>query len=254
MNRRQEQIVELLQQQRELPVRELAERFSVTQATIRRDLDLLERDGRLVRTHGSALLSRAAVVEFAFAEKSRHEGPAKHAIGAALVPWFTPGMTVVLDTGTTTLEVAKALAQAEIPGMTVLTTSLAIAAQLYTREHLQLVLLGGLVRKNDPDLSGVLTEQNLRQFRVDLAVMGADSAAPDGVYTSDLGIARVSQAMIAAAQRRVLALDSTKFARRALYRYAEWPSLECVVTDEGLPPDARQWLTGVTRVEYVPLP
>jgi DeoR family fructose operon transcriptional repressor len=253
MNGRQEQIFELLQAQRELPVRTLAEQLAVTQATIRRDLDVLERAGRLVRTHGSARLSRVSVVEFSFAERSRQHGPAKRAIGAAAVKLLAPGMTLVLDTGTTTLEVAKALRQADMPGLTVLTSSLAIAAQLYTLEKLQLVLLGGLVRKSDPDLSGVLAEENLKRFKVDLAILGADAAAADGVYTSDLGIARISQAMIAAAQRCVLTIDSSKFEARGLYRFAEWPDFTDLLTDDGAAADIRAWLEKAASVTYVPV-
>ena len=103
-------------------------------------------------------------------------------------------MTVALDTGTT-LEVSNAIAGIE--NLTVLTSSLAIASTLYARDTINLVLLGGKARRGSPDLAGWLTEENLKHFRVDVTMVGADGADRDGLYTNDESIARVTQAMIA---------------------------------------------------------
>jgi DeoR/GlpR family transcriptional regulator of sugar metabolism len=240
MNKRQEDILDLLSVEGEVSVRELAERFAVTSTTVRRDLDLLQREGRLVRTHGSASLSRSGVVQFAFREKGRRQLAEKRAIAAAMAPAIESGMTVALDTGTTTLEVAKLIGN--LPKLTVLTTSLPIASALHSNENVELILLGGMVRRNDPDLSGPLTEQNLRQFKVDLAVLGADAVMRDGVYTMDVGIARGTQAMMQCAARRFLCVDHTKFSARALYRYAEWGEFTGIISDDAVPAATREWL------------
>ena len=194
-----------MQAEAEQSVGVLAHRFGVTPMTIRRDLDALERQGMVLRTHGGAVLARPGIVEFRFAERRRTHASQKQAIARAVAGIVRPGMKITLDTGTTTLEVARAIAG--VPEITVLTTSLAIASVLYACEHIELVLMGGTVRKNDPDLSGVLTEQNLRCFHVDLAVLGADAVSAEGVYTTDMGIARGSQAMMVGAQRKVLVAD-----------------------------------------------
>lgn len=240
MNPRHQKILDRLHAQGEVAVQELAEAFGVTPMTIRRDLDFLAEQNRLTRTHGGAMRSSSAVIEFAFLERSRERIAEKQAIARAAAALVEPGMTLVLDTGTTTLEVARAIAG--VPDLTVLTSSLAIASALYGRENLSLILLGGGVRRNSPDLSGPLTEDNLRRFRTHLAILGADALDCDGLYTSDQAIAAVSRAMIASAEETVLVADSDKIARRAFVHFAEWPDITHLVTDGGVGEDERRWL------------
>ena len=246
MNKRQSDILDLLRGHDGMSVRAMAERLRVTPATIRRDLDQLAHEGRLVRDHGSAHLSQAGVVEFRFHEKGRKFAAEKRAIGRTVAEMIDGGMTVALDTGTTTLEVARSIADRD--GVTVVTTSLAIASVLHSQPGLEVVLLGGVVRKNVPDLTGVLTEENLKRFRVDLAVIGADAVGRDGAFTTDLAVARGTQAMMAGAARSVLAADSGKFAAQALYKFAEVAAFDVVVTDGGLNEDDRAWLAKATEV------
>jgi len=240
MNPRHQKIIDRLHAQGEVSVQDLAEAFGVTAMTIRRDLDFLAAQNRLTRTHGGAMRSAPAVIEFAFLERSRERVAEKQAIARGAAALVEPGMTLVLDTGTTTLEVARAIAG--VPDLTVLTTSLAIASALYGRENISLILLGGSVRRNSPDLSGPLAEENLRHFRTHLAILGADAADRDGLFTSDQAIAAVSRAMIACAEETVLVADSEKFARRAFVHFADWAEITHLVTDGGLGKDDRRWL------------
>lgn len=250
MNRRQADILKLLDTDGEIGVAAAAKRFHVTPATIRRDLQQLEDAGHLTRSHGGAILSPTSLMQLAFARRSREMEREKRAIGQAVAAEIRSGMIVSLDTGTTTLEVARAIAG--IHDIKVLTTSLQIAAILHTHEHIEVILMGGTVRKNDPDLSGVLTEENLRRFRADVAVMGADAAGREGAYTGDMTTARGAQAMISGTTRRVLAIDSGKFSRQGLFRYAAWNEFAAVYTDDAVPRDARKWLdTSVAEVHYV---
>ncbi|MBN2309862.1 MAG: DeoR/GlpR transcriptional regulator [Candidatus Hydrogenedentes bacterium] len=249
MNPRHAQIVEALAERGEASVRDLAARFGVAEMTIRRDLAELQREGRLQRTHGGAVLSRAGVVEFAFKEKGRERAAEKRAIAACVAGLIRPGMAISLDTGTTTLEVARAVAG--MRELTVLTSSLVIASALYAQDGIELVLLGGTVRSGNPDLSGWLTEENLRRFRVDLAILGADGINLDGAFTTDVAVARVSQAMIAGAGAVVLAADSTKFERTAFVQFASWADIDHVATDAGVPARVRRWLDKTAkRVAY----
>lgn len=256
MNKRQADILDLLQTEREATVTALADRFGVTPMTIRRDLGRLERTGRLRRNHGSATLSKAGVIEFTFHEKGRKHAAEKEAIARQIAKLVRPGAVVCLDTGTTTLEVARQIAGIE--NVTVLTTSLAIASVLHPYENLNVILLGGTVRRNSPDLTGPLTEQNLKTFRVNLSVIGADAATQDGVFTTDMNVARVTQAMMAAAESKVLAVDSSKFGATALYRFAGWDDFDQVVTDERLSDEQRRWLEkaaqSVVYASQVPSP
>lgn len=240
MNTRQTAILELLSTNGEVAVQVLAERFGVSVMTIRRDLIALEDSGDLTRTHGGAILSKAGVIEFAFKEKERVQAAEKKAIGREAAALIQPGMTVTLDTGTTTLETARAMADCK--NLTVLTSSLAIASLLYSYVNIELVLLGGMVRKGNPDLSGWITEENLKRFRVDMAFLGADGADPNGIYTTDVSIARVSQAIVAGAKETVLLLDHSKFDKTAFVQYAEWGQIQRLITDDGMDLRPRKWL------------
>jgi len=246
--RRQSEIIELLAAKGEMTVDELAGRFRVSEMTIRRDLARLARSGRLSRTHGGAVLSLAGTVSFEFQHRQARNIELKRRIARAVAERIEPGTTLLLDTGSTTLEVARAVAA--VPRLTVLTTSLMIASVLHTRENVELILLGGAVRRGSPDLSGPLTEENLRRFRVDAAVLGGDGATRDGVFTASLEVARVAHAIVEAAERSFLAVDHTKFETPAFVKYADWSDFRHVVTDNGIGPEVRAWLdrTGIDVV------
>lgn len=249
MNPRREEIVRLLAAKGAATVASMAKAFEVSGMTIRRDLEALESEGRLVRTHGGAMLVSRSVVEFAFQEKSQRRSAQKRAIAREASRFISPGMSVSIDTGTSTLEVAKAIAGKK--DLRVLTPSLAVASALYACEGIELVLLGGAARKGSPDLQGELTEDNVRRFRVHLAVLGADAISPEGLYTTDAAVSRVSRAMIAGARRRVLVADSSKFSELAFVKFADWKDVDIVVTDNQAPTTARRWLKrAVKRVIY----
>lgn len=239
-NARHNRTLEMIAQNGEVSVKELAERFGVSVMTIRRDLAHLARAGKLSRTHGGAVLSRAGVIEFSFHEREERNAAQKRGIGRVIGAMIAPGMAVSLDTGTTTLEVARAIAG--ISGVTVLTTSLAIASALRANNNIELVLLGGNVRKSSPDLIGPLTEENLRRFRVHLAVLGADAVTPEGIFTTDVGIARITRAMVENADTVVLAVDSSKFMQTAFVRCVPLSEINRLVTDNGCAEEVRAWL------------
>jgi DeoR/GlpR family transcriptional regulator of sugar metabolism len=233
-------ILDLLAARPEVSVADLAARFQVTPMTVRRDLAALEKQGRVTRTHGGAILAAPAVARFAFRERQQTHLPEKRAIARAAATQVMSGTTVILDTGTTTLEVAEALAG--IPGLRVLTSSLAIASALFAHEEMELVLLGGTVSRGSPDLCGPLTEQNLAAFRADVAFIGADGVDRHGLYTRSQAIASVSRAMLAGAARTILVADSSKFGRNAFVRFADWKKVDGVIVDDGLAAGVRRWL------------
>ncbi|MFH1708225.1 MAG: DeoR/GlpR family DNA-binding transcription regulator [Planctomycetota bacterium] len=250
MNPRQAEIVDLLARGGAVAVQELAGRFGVSSMTVRRDLDALEHEGAVVRTHGGAMLTRTRTVEFAFAARAERRGPAKRAIAAEVRRSIRPGMSVCLDTGTTTMEVARAIAG--LRGIKVLTASLAVSAVLYAQDGIELVMLGGVARKGSPDLYGEITEENVKRFRVNLAVIGADAASAEGIFAADQTMNRVTRAMIAAADEVMLVIDSSKFGGTAFRKYADWDEIDTVVTDDEAPVAVRKWLNRCAgKVRYV---
>lgn len=240
-SQRQEAILRSLADNGPQSTVDLAERLETSEVTVRRDLTSLAAKGLLRRTRGGAVPVPLSTAEFVF-QRARHTANlnAKRAIARAIAERIEPRQTILLDTGTTTLEVARCLPVSA--DLRVLTSSLAIASLLHTREDIELVLLGGIVRKGSPDLHGLITERNLRDFRVDLAVIGADAACRDGLFTTDQRIALVSRAMIESGASVLLAADAGKFAARAFVRFAEWQQIRTVVTDASLPARRRKWL------------
>ena len=237
---RLKKILALLAGREEVSAAEMAAYFQVAGMTIRRDLEQLAAQGRIIRTHGGAILAAPSMVAFAFQDRQQSRMAEKRAIARAAACLVEPGMTVILDTGTTTLELARVLG--DIPHLKVLTSSLAIASALLSHKDQELVLLGGTVNKNSPDLSGPLTLENLGAFRAQLAFVGADGADKHGLYTGGQQTAQVTRAMIASAERAVLLADSSKFGKNAFVRIAGWEAIGHVIVDDGLPSRTRTWL------------
>jgi DeoR/GlpR family transcriptional regulator of sugar metabolism len=242
---RRQEILSRLAQRGEVTVEGLAGRFGIDRVTVRRDPARVGHEGLGRRAPRGALLSRGGTVEFAVQRQASVHAAAKKAIAYAAAGIVRPGMSVSLDTGTTTLEVARAIAG--IADLKVLTCSLPIASVLHTRERLDVVLLGGVVRKGSPDLIGALTEDNLRRFRVDVCILGADAVGPGGLFTSDASVSGVSRAMIDGAKRAVLVADRSKFAARAFVRFAAWEDIDEVFTDNGIGRSSLRWLRKVVR-------
>lgn len=246
-----QRILDLVATQAEVAGADLAQRFGVTPMTIRRDLETLEERGEIVRTHGGAMRAAPAVARFAFNKRRQTRIAEKRAIAAAAAQRVAPGMNVILDTGTTTLEIARHLTG--VAELRVLTSSLAVASRLFAHENIELILLGGTVRRGSPDLTGRLTEGNLQSYRTDIAFIGADAVDPDGLYTDSESIAQVSRAMIASSKQTVLVADSSKFGRTAFAKFASWPDVDATVVDETVNDRHRQWLdTATNDVVYAP--
>ena len=237
MNERQEGILASIRQGQRVRVRELAERFGVSEMTIRRDLVALEAQVLLIRTHGGgAPVSRLRAPDGALTPAS----PEKVAIGRAAAALAAPGETVMVDAGTTALQVARHLPRDA--GLIVVTTSLLVAQELYGAGP-RLLLLGGFLRDDFPGVYGPLTETALASLRVDILFIGCDGAsAEEGFYTADLHLLSLERAMIAAAARVVLVTESAKFGRRALARFATPDQVHTLVTDTGLVPRDRERL------------
>ena len=215
-------------------VGQLAEAFGVSEMTVRRDLGDLERDGKLTRVHGGAV---GATAERPFAEIAVERFEQKDAIGALAASTVADGQTVLLDVGTTTLQLARHLHDRSI---TVITSNMAIYEELLPEESVELVLLGGVVRRNYRSLVGVVAEDALRQLRADVAFIGASGIEEDfSVVDTTMVEVPIKRAMIAAAARAVLVVDSDKFAMRGVVRVCHAQDLDALITDSGVPQQAR---------------
>jgi DeoR/GlpR family transcriptional regulator of sugar metabolism len=237
LNTRQSEIVDLLQKEERVSVRRLAHKFDVSPMTIRRDMAMLEEQGFLIRTHGGGLpTGKLRLLQRAFPHFS--VSPQKVAVGKLAASQVQSGQTVMVDSGTTTLEVARNLPTDM--DITVATTSIWVAQELYGSSF-HLVLFGGFIRERFPSTYGPLTEAMLKDFHVDVLFIGCEGAdSKDGFYASDLLTLGLEQQMISISDRVVVVTESTKFGRKAFVRYATINQVDALVTDPGLSPTDRK--------------
>ena len=234
---RQTRIRERFAEQPGVSISELARELDVSEMTIRRDLAALEDKSHIQRTHGGAVLTERMMLEFDYRDRREQNRAAKHAIAAAARRLVQPGQRLILDTGTTTLELASLLKDGE--GITVITPSLAVASELQHSAGVEVILLGGVIRRGSPDLTGPVTEHCLELFAADIAFQGADAIGNDGaIYNSDLRLARVDQLMRRVASRCCVLADHTKIGHTALARSGSLADADTFITNKGAPADA----------------
>lgn len=238
---RRQSILTQLQSEGRVIVGALAENFGVSQITIRKDLDMLAERGLAQRSHGGALLpSSSALFDPSLREKHKQHAPEKQRIGEAAAAMVTNGACVMLDSGTTTEAVARALKR--FASLTVITNGINIATEL-SATNFDVILTGGNVRRNSSSLVGPIAEDVLREVHADVLFLGVDGFDIEvGLTTPNLLEARVNRAMIAAARKVVAVCDSTKFSRRSLSRIAPVTSLHHLISDRNLPDEAAEAL------------
>jgi DeoR/GlpR family transcriptional regulator of sugar metabolism len=227
---RQKQIFELIADRGECSIEELMDQFNVSGMTVRRDLQFLADQGKVIRTHGGAAMAEQISFEFEFLHRVRENHLAKDAIASAAAAQIKDGESVMLDSGTTTLALAKQLRGRR--GLTIITSSLPIAAQLQYDQGIEVLLLGGRLRASSPDLVGAITESNLETLRADVAFLGADAVDNHGaVYQESPELARMLTRMAASAARVYVVADGSKLGRTALWRFGRLADWAALITD-----------------------
>jgi DeoR/GlpR family transcriptional regulator of sugar metabolism len=229
---RQAQIRDRFAERPGVSVSELAKEFDVSEMTIRRDLTSLEGRALIQRTHGGAMLTERMMLEFDYRDRREVNRAAKLAIAREARKLINPGDRLILDTGTTTLELATLLRDGE--NLTVITPSLAVASELQHAAGVEVILLGGVIRRGSPDLTGPATEHCLELFSADLAFQGADGIGLDGkIYNSDLRLARVDKLMRGVAKRSCVLADHTKIGLTALACSGSLADVATLITSKG---------------------
>ena len=228
---RRRAILELVNQDGRVLVKELAEKFGTSQITIRKDLELLNSNGQVHRTHGGALtVESGALVDPTLREKEKLHRKEKLRIAEAAARMVQEGESVLLDSGTTTTAVARALR--DFRHLTVITNAVNIAAEL-SGTQVEVILTGGIVRKNSFSLVGPLAEETLRQLSADILFLGVDGFDTRvGLSTPNLLEAKVNKVMVEVARKTVAVCDSSKFGRRAMSTIVPVTAVHHVVTDK----------------------
>ncbi|MFE3636734.1 DeoR/GlpR family DNA-binding transcription regulator [Streptomyces cellostaticus] len=229
-------LLELLVERGRLEVEEVAAELGVSAATIRRDLDQLAEQQMLVRTRGGAVVHGVSY-ELPLRYKTARRASEKQRIAKAVADLVAPGEAVGLTGGTTTTEVARALAVrgdlgADSPALTVVTNALNIANELAVRPQFKIVVTGGVARPQSYELVGPLADGVLGQITLDVAVLGVVAFdVTHGAAAHDEAEAAINRLLCERAERVVVAADSSKLGRRAFARICAAGQVDTLVTD-----------------------
>ena len=240
---RREQIIQRLRQQGSVQVNDLSVLFGVSTVTIRNDLAFLEKQGIAVRAYGGALIcdSNTPGIEPSVEDKSSLNTAVKRSIAQAAVSLIKPGHRVILDSGTTTYEIARMMRQhTDIIAMT---NGMNVANALLEAEGVELLMTGGHLRRQSQSFYGDQAEQSLQNYHFDMLFLGVDAIDLErGVSTHNEDEARLNRRMCEVAERIIVVTDSTKFNRSSLHKIIDMQRIHTIIVDEGIPVDSLEGL------------
>ncbi len=224
-------IIDLLNQNKKVTVTELVALFNVSSATIRSDLRELSEKGQIIRTHGGAIIETGAGFEPDTEQKRDLNLAAKQQIAQLAIELIDNGDTVIFDTGTTTMELAKLLNQRQ--RITAVTNDLEIARVLEEMSSVTVVMLGGELRRNFHCTVGAAGINMLAQLSVDKAFMGTNSLSiANGASTPNIQQAEIKKAMIASAKQVVLLCSNRKLGKDSFARFASLDQINTLIIEK----------------------
>lgn len=238
-------IVDLVEQQGRATVEELATRFGTSAVTIRADLDALARSSAIARSHGGALPVAPATNDTPLNIKETRWHAQKLRIGQAAAKMIQDGETIILDSGSTTVEIARQIRQMKFESLTVITNALNIAMELTGMPQIRVMMLGGLLRQTSYSLVGPDAEQALAKLSADRLFLGVDGLDPEvGVTTPDPLEAALNALMIRVSRQTIAVLDASKLGQRSLSVITPVRNLDMVISDRSAPPETVEALRG----------
>lgn len=238
---RQAAILEHLLKHGSVFVSALTDSLQVSAVTVRKDLTDLERQGRLYRSHGKAILVNPFTVNRSVKEKEKLYPDEKYNIGVAALRLVTPNDSIVIASGSTVAAFAQCLQNA--PKFTAVTASLKVAEELAANPDIDIILLGGRLRHSSFSVVGPDGEQMLANCTFSKLFIGVDGIDPEfGLTTTDLREAHINQAMMRAAQKTIVLADSSKFGRRGFAKICGMDEVDMVITDCNIRPADRRAL------------
>lgn len=238
--RRQDLIMELIQQKGFVTTEQLVDQFRVTPQTIRRDLNELAGENRLRRHHGGAGID-SSTINTAYQARKIMNLEAKERIADALVKMIPDNASMFINIGTTTETIARALLGKN--NLQVVTNNLHVASILSAKENFHIIIAGGEVRNRDGGIVGEATRDFINQFKMDFGIIGISGIHTDGsLLDFDYREVRVAQAIIENSGQVLLAADHSKFGRKAMVRLGSITQADHVFTDDQPPVEIRQLL------------
>lgn len=246
---RRMEIVNVVNQNGKARVEDLAAQFDVSSVTIRSDLSFLETNGYVVRSHGAAIPNTGMIAELSVQEKRRQNSGVKSLIGQAAAKLIENGDTVILDSGTTTREIASSLKSLE--DVVVMTNGLDVAMELASAPGVEVLMSGGVLRKNALSFSGPQAENSLKNYRFDKVFLGVDGFdLRAGITTHSEQEASLNRLMCEISEQVIAVVDSTKFGKRSCHMIREFGNIDILITDSQIPEDYLQGLREM-KVEVI---
>lgn len=230
LNPRQSALVELVRSQGSATIEALARHFSVTLQTVRRDVNLLAEAGLLSRFHGGVRIEASTIENIAYRKRQGLHADAKQRIADAVAQAVPDGCSLILNIGTTTEAIARALLHHR--GLRVITNNLHVADILSDNPDCEVIIAGGVVRPRDRGIVGEATIDFIRQFKVDIGLIGISGIEADGTLRDyDFREVRVARCIIEQSREVWLAADSSKFQRQAMVELAHISQIDRFFTD-----------------------
>ena len=236
---RRMQILQIIRAEGRAKVNDLVHRFKTSAVTIRSDLNELHDRNLVQRSHGGAVIQDTVFRESPLHERLKNQSKEKQRIGAMAATLIKEGETVILDSGTTTLELARQIKN--IQNLQVITNGVNIAVELLNSRHTQTIMMGGTVRNDSASIVGRATEDMLEQFSADkLFLCGAGCDPEFGVSGTNLEETMANRAMLRAAREIIVVADASKFTRRSMSLIASFAEVDIVISDTSLPPELQE--------------
>lgn len=228
---RQQRVLEILRERKAAQLEALSEAVGVSVSTVRRDLEHLEEQGLVERTHGGAVYRGPHKQSMVFAERLGKNVEQKQAIGRLVAELVQPNMTVLLDGGSTVYLAAQ---QITARPLQVVTNSLLVAGHFADDEQVELMLIGGNLYPRSGVMVGPIATRCLHDLHADLLLFSLAGIFEDGCYNQNLAMAEIERVMMQQAARSLLLMDSSKFGRKSLARVCGVEQIEQIITDNGV--------------------
>ncbi|MGR6645974.1 transcriptional repressor AgaR [Avibacterium paragallinarum] len=235
---RRMEIVAIVNKNSSARLEDLAEAFSVSTVTIRQDLNFLEKNGYIIRSHGGAIPNKGMIAELSNSEKRNRYSGEKSKIAEAALKLIHDNDIIILDSGTTTKEIASALKKSPLKNIVVMTNSLDVAYELSDSDNTDVLMTGGKLRKNAMSFSGPQADASLANYcfsKVFLGVDGFDIQA--GITTHNEQEANLNRIMCEISNQVIAVTDSSKFGKKSCHVIRKFADIDVLITDSGISPE-----------------
>lgn len=228
-NERQINIIEIIKQRGNVSVDDLADMLNVSKMTIRRDLEILQENNLLKRTHGGAIANRVLLHEVAYHSKREKNLDIKQRLAKEAINYIQPNSTIYIDAGTTTYEVATLLSN--FSDLTIITNDMRIASHLLSSNN-TIIFLGGVILRDTGSTTDYYAFKMLEDFNIDLAIMAVSSIDSSLMMcTPEQNRQQLKKKVLNMADKSILVTDSSKFFQKSLYKIGPIQLLDAVITD-----------------------